>query len=309
MMLAGLGRRLVGSFACQAKSVSPLLVNASLLGTGASRAFARPLVAPLRAAHRIWTATPLAKTGKHVTSVTSRASIRTAAAFGGTKAGIFGVGTAASAGVGLRVPSLRLPALLRRAMSESTAKQGGFVAWYNATLQANPLRTTALSTCFIISCGDILCQFGIEGGPYDPIRTARMGIIGLFMVGPTLHFWYRFLYARFPGTATKAVFTRLALDQFVFAPTFCAAFFAALFTLSGHPESYPDHMKNNYVDALIVNWGLWIPAQFINFRFIPAVHAVLFSNCIALVWNSYLSWNAHKDGAAPPEEGTTDGSA
>lgn len=295
MLLAGFGRRLIGPVTCQSTSVAPLL------RTGASRVFARPPVAPLRAAHRIWAA-PLP-----VKRLPARPPIGGAAAFGGTKAGILGVGSWSA--VRPRVGLPRLPALLRRTMSEESATpQGGFVGWYNAALQANPLRTTALSTCFIISCGDILCQFGIEGGPYDPIRTARMGIIGLFMVGPTLHVWYRFLYARFPGTATKAVLTRLALDQFVFAPTFCAAFFAALFTLSGHPESYPDHMRNNYADALIVNWGLWIPAQFINFRFIPAVHAVLFSNCIALVWNSYLSWNAHQDATAPEGESIAAGS-
>lgn len=272
---------------------------APLLGTVASSSFARPPVVPLRAALRIWAAPQ--SNARPVKRLLGRPSLG-AAAFGGTKAGILGVGTAVRPGVGV---GLRLPTLLRRSMSESVTPQGGFVGWYNAALQANPLRTTALTTCFIISCGDILSQFVIEGGPYDPIRTARMGIIGLFMVGPTLHVWYRFLYARFPGTATKAVLTRLTLDQFVFAPPFCAAFFAVLFTLSGHPESYPDHMRNNYVDALIVNWGLWIPAQFINFRFIPAVHAVLFSNSIALVWNSYLSWNAHQDAAAPEGGGVT----
>lgn len=53
-------------------------------------------------------------------------------------------------------------------------------------------------------------------------------------------------------------------------------------------------MRNNYVDALFVNWGIWIPVQIINFRFVPVQHTVLVANCVAVIWNGYLSWSAHK---------------
>jgi hypothetical protein len=56
-------------------------------------------------------------------------------------------------------------------------------------------------------------------------------------------------------------------------------------------------MRENYWAALKVNWIIWIPAQIINFAFIPPVHAVMFANSIALFWNGYLSWSAHKGGS------------
>ena len=41
---------------------------------------------------------------------------------------------------------------------------------------------------------------------------------------------------------------------------------------------------------VVANWALWVPAQLINFRWIPTKFQVGFSNITALVWNVYLSW-------------------
>lgn len=43
--------------------------------------------------------------------------------------------------------------------------------------------------------------------------------------------------------------------------------------------------------VMMVNWGLWIPAQVINFRFVPVKFQVLYSNVIALLFNAYLSYS------------------
>jgi FtsH-binding integral membrane protein len=42
--------------------------------------------------------------------------------------------------------------------------------------------------------------------------------------------------------------------------------------------------------VLVANWGLWIPAQIVNFRFVPGKFQVLYSNVVALLWNVYLSY-------------------
>lgn len=44
-----------------------------------------------------------------------------------------------------------------------------------------------------------------------------------------------------------------------------------------------------------VNWLLWIPAQFINFKFVPPNLRVLAVNVVALVWNVYMSFQSHKE--------------
>jgi protein Mpv17 len=45
-----------------------------------------------------------------------------------------------------------------------------------------------------------------------------------------------------------------------------------------------------YVDMMLTNYKLWIPAQAVNFFFVPVHYQVLASNFIALVWNTYMSY-------------------
>ncbi len=50
-----------------------------------------------------------------------------------------------------------------------------------------------------------------------------------------------------------------------------------------------------WFSAVLANWKLWIPFQFLNFRFVPQQFQVLAANFIALVWNVVLSFIAHKE--------------
>ena len=42
-----------------------------------------------------------------------------------------------------------------------------------------------------------------------------------------------------------------------------------------------------------MNWQIWVPFQFLNFRLVPPNLQVAAANVIALVWNVYLSWASH----------------
>lgn len=45
------------------------------------------------------------------------------------------------------------------------------------------------------------------------------------------------------------------------------------------------------------SWALWIPAQAVNFYFMPVKFQVLFTNVFELLWNAYLSFAAAGKGA------------
>jgi hypothetical protein len=198
----------------------------------------------------------------------------------------------------------------------AAAGGGGILASYGALLESHPIPTKAATSSVIVGLGDIFCQLGIEkrsfSAPsaaalgaepkdgedqlaFDYGRLGRMGFLGCTLIGPVLHYWYGFLYRTLPAQGNLGAFQRMAMDQICFAPPYIAVFVASLFVLEGKSELLPAYMSNSYVDNLLTNYLIWVPAQLLNFRFIPAAYNVLFSNLTALVWNTYLSWSAHKD--------------
>ncbi|POM76124.1 Hypothetical protein PHPALM_6678 [Phytophthora palmivora] len=86
---------------------------------------------------------------------------------------------------------------------------------------------------------------------------------------------------------------RLALDQLGFAPTFLPVFLSSVLTLEGHAQDIPDKLRNDWWPVTKANWGVWVPAQILNFRFVPGPMQVLFSNVVGLLWNAYLSYVSH----------------
>ena len=123
-----------------------------------------------------------------------------------------------------------------------------------------------------------------------------MSIIGAAVIGPTLHVWYGLLNRIIPAQTSAGALQRLALDQLAFAPGFIVVFMGSLLTLEGKPQELPSMVEAEWKDAVIVNWQLWVPANFINFRFMPPRFQVLFANVVALFWNAYLSLASHRDG-------------
>lgn len=113
-------------------------------------------------------------------------------------------------------------------------------------------------------------------------------------MAPVLNVWYSNLYRLVPAQNTAGAIGRLALDQLVFAPCFVSLFISSLFVLDGNASQVPAKLKQDLVESVIMNWKIWIPAQFINFRFVPPQLNLLMTNFTALIWNAYLSWASTK---------------
>lgn len=216
-------------------------------------------------------------------------------------AGRISLASGAGAGVGVGRSTARVFPRLAMSTGPPPSQTGGifaqFAQRYNAALETQPVLTKMAMTAGIVGTGDVMTQMFIEKrrlSDLDWKRLARMSALGAFLIGPVLHHWYGYLYRIMPGSDMSTVIKRVALDQFTFAPVFTATFFTAIFTLEGRLDELPKHFEDNYIPALKVNWMMWIPAQVINFSFIPPQHAVLFANFVALFWNSYLSWSSHQ---------------
>ena len=195
-------------------------------------------------------------------------------------------------------------------------------AAYLALLARRPLTTKAGTSAALNAAGDALAQLLLPPAQsdrpslstYDWARTGRFALLGGALVGPTLHGWYGALGALLsrPGfpRGLSGVAARLVLDQGIFAPDFIAVFVSALLALEGRAQEAPAKLRADWGEAVRVNWALWIPAQAVNFRFVPVDLQVLFANGVALVWNVALSFLATRGGevaAAPSGTGRDKG--
>lgn len=113
-------------------------------------------------------------------------------------------------------------------------------------------------------------------------------------IGPALHVWYGTLARVFATTGTMSAFGRLAMDQLLFAPVFIGSIISLIMYMEGQGEQVPSKIKNDLFTIVKSNWVLWVPFQFINFRFVPQHLQVLASNVVALAWNTYISWASHE---------------
>lgn len=168
-------------------------------------------------------------------------------------------------------------------------------AMYLLLLESNPLATKMWTSGALNAFGDLLAQFLFEDGKnVDVKRTLTFTFLGAFLVGPALHFWYGILGKIVTVGGSLGAGVRLGLDQLAFAPVFLATFLSALFAIEGNTDKLPNKLKQDLFPTVVANWKIWVPFQFLNFRFVPANLQVGAANVIALAWNVYLSWASHK---------------
>jgi hypothetical protein len=185
----------------------------------------------------------------------------------------------------------------------SSTSENNYNLWskYLTLLKERPILTKCV-TSGLLSCGaDVVCQLQFadktvdkKDTDLDAWRVLKFSGIGAFFVGPVLHYWYGFLASRFIGASLFTTVQRVALDQLFFAPLFIPAFFSIILILDGKPELIVDKLQSDWASTMITNYSVWIPAMFLNFKFVPPTLQVLFSNGVGFGWNIYLSYMSYK---------------
>lgn len=187
---------------------------------------------------------------------------------------------------------------------------------YNVYLEKHPLLTKCITSGLLSITADIICQTcfssfssddttsrssseGVIGKngvavesksrAIDWWRVGKFTLLGTFFTGPTLHYWYGLLARKIPGPGVTQALQRLALDQILFAPTYICGFYSLALLLDGTPELIMKKLKSDLKPTIIANFSVWVPCQFINFKFVPPHLQVLWSNMVGFFWNIYLS--------------------
>ena len=172
-----------------------------------------------------------------------------------------------------------------------------WAAYLNA-LEKNPLATKCATSGVLNALGDLFAQFSFDDAAKKGIDWRRAGVftfLGGALVGPALHFWYGTLGKIVTAQGSAKAFISLVLDQGLFAPAFLCVFLSSLFTIEGKASEIVPKLKQDFAPTVMANWNIWIPFQFLNFRFVPLNLQVAAANVVALLWNTYLSWASHKE--------------
>ncbi|XP_015471381.1 protein Mpv17 isoform X2 [Parus major] len=165
-------------------------------------------------------------------------------------------------------------------------------------LARRPGAAQALTAGALMGAGDVIAQQLVEQrglhGHQCP-RTLRMMAIGFCFVGPVVGSWYRILDWLIPGNTKVVAVKKVILDQGAFAPCFLGCFLAVTGAVNGlSVQDNWSKIQQDYVDALMTNYCIWPPVQVANFYFVPLQHRLAVVQCVAIVWNCYLSWKANR---------------
>ncbi|VFQ68387.1 unnamed protein product [Cuscuta campestris] len=202
-----------------------------------------------------------------------------------------------------RETELSVPTALSLPFSSSAAAaKAGFVGWYLELLKTRPILTKSLTCAVIYTAADLSSQTlsgALSLGQYDLLRTLRMSGYGMLILGPSLHFWFNFLFRALPKQDLRSTITKMALGQTVYGPIMTVVFFSVNAALQGeNGAEILARLKRDFIPTMASGIMYWPICDFVTFRFIPVHLQPLVSNSFSYIWNVYLTYMASKERVA-----------
>lgn len=194
----------------------------------------------------------------------------------------------------------------------------GVAQWYNTTAKAHPFTTGIVTTGLKTSAADLFAQKVIEGRKeIDWTRHAVFCTFGFAYLGAFQYWLYNVQFTKWclpitkkfghKATAPVKVFIDQGLHHpFIYFPTF----FSMKAVVSGKPLSTAvEKYKSEIWESLKALWGVWVPAQLINFAVVPRHLRIPYVAAVSFGWTVILSVMQGKFDAAkqlqPAGVGTT----
>lgn len=152
----------------------------------------------------------------------------------------------------------------------------------------------------VMGAGDAISQLMVEKTKpydYDYGRTFRFTALGFVYVSPVLRKWVNTLDGLVAKNQSdiKRGFKKMCINQFFFSPPFNMTIaYLVPFMKGVKHDQIKQQLNDQYYIILRNCFVLWSPAQMINFTYVPLKHQVLYTQSVALVWNTYLSWILNK---------------
>ena len=185
----------------------------------------------------------------------------------------------------------------------SIASAQSLLESYITVLSAHPLETKVGTACLLAIVGDGLAQQrGSTAFTYDVKRGVSFVMFDALYRGA-------FQHAAFPWIielcAGKAVLSAMpSLTPSLAAAIECTAFnqlcvvpivyYPLFFAITGIVQGLSlkdsfERAQEQFVPLMLRNWLFWIPAQFVQFNFLPIEWQVPYTCAMGLAWNVILS--------------------
>lgn len=152
-----------------------------------------------------------------------------------------------------------------------------------------------------MSTGDMISQLFMEKktlNDWNYMRTFRFGALGFVVVAPTLRNWFNTLdhiVAKNQSNLKRGL-KKVCIHQIFFtAPYNLVISYLTLFIHGQKHDQIVKILNRDFLGLLKHSCLFWAPAQMINFSIVPIKHQVTYSQSVALIWNTYLSWLLNKD--------------
>ena len=161
-----------------------------------------------------------------------------------------------------------------------------------------------LAAATLDALGDITAQKltarrAVEAGEPEPAfdfaRTVRCTIYGLLIYPPIYHHHLNFLewlvVKKLRVSTPRMPFVKAAIEQFGYWGVGSNMLYhASLGAMQGMTLTQIDaRIRDCIVDTMLAQWAFWVPAQIINFKFVPVRHQLNFVLALSYGWTTFLS--------------------
>ena len=158
----------------------------------------------------------------------------------------------------------------------------------NKWIYQYPFASGVLLTTVKTSAADILVQKYIEQKEINIRRNMLFSFFGFSYLGS----WQYYLYNHLFEKHFKTPFAKVFVDQCIHHPFLYFPFFYGLKSIVYQKplESAYHEYKTNICQDILSCWSIWVPAQYINFKYMPIPYRIPFVCTISFLWTGFLSW-------------------
>ncbi|KAH9689886.1 peroxisomal membrane 22 kda family protein [Citrus sinensis] len=107
-------------------------------------------------------------------------------------------------------------------------------------------------------------------GSIDSIRTLRMAVYGMLILGPSQHYWFNFLSRILPKRDALTTLKKIFMGQAIYGPLTTTIFFSYNAALQGETTGeIVARLKRDLLPTMGRNLVYWPICDFITLKFIP----------------------------------------